>query len=85
MDMEELLSGYLPLLIALFVTGFSIKLMLAKPLPLNSLLGFLVISLNTFSIYLLIRMLGGAYPSYMPHIAISIATVLLFIQRRVVK
>lgn len=85
MDTEEILWVYLPLLIAMIETGFSIKLMLDKPLPLNSLLGFLIISLNTFTIYLLIKMLGGAYSSYMPHIAISIATVLIFIQMRVVK
>ncbi|WP_445385858.1 hypothetical protein ACT6NV_03360 [Robiginitalea sp. IMCC44478] len=85
MDTEELLWVYLPLLIALFETGFTIKLMLAKPLPLNSLLGFLIISLNTFSIYLLITHLGATAATYTPHIAILIATALILIQRSVVK
>ena len=85
MDTEEILWVYLPLLIALIETGFTIKLMLAKPLPLNSLLGFLVISLNTFSIYLLITQLSGAAATYTPQIAILIATALIFVQRIVVK
>lgn len=80
MDTEEILWVYLPLLIALIETGFTIKLMLAKPLPLNSLLGFLVISLNTFSLFLLIRLLGGAAPSYLPHLAILLASILLLVQ-----
>ncbi|WP_445383071.1 hypothetical protein [Robiginitalea sp. IMCC43444] len=85
MDLEEIIWGYFPLLIALIEVVVTIKFLLAKPVPANALLGFLIISLNTFSIYLLIRMLIDGNPSYTPHIALSIATVLLFIQRRIVK
>ena len=85
MDLEEVIYGYIPLIIALLVIVLSIKSLLSSPTPINSGIGFLVLGLNSFGIYLLILMLGGAWPNYLPHLAIGLATVLFFIQKGLTK
>ena len=85
MDLEEILYGYLPIVIAIMVIILSIKLLFSKPVPVNSLLGFFVLGLNAFAIYLLVLMLAGSWPSYLPHIAIGIGILLFLVQRSLFK
>ncbi len=81
MDLEDVLYGYIPLMIALVIIVFEIRSLLSNPTPINSGIGFFVLGFNAFGIYLLVLMLRGAWPSYLPHIAIGLGLLLFFIQR----
>ena len=85
MDLENILYGYIPLLIALAVIVIAIRMLISKPTPLNIGIGFFVLVLNSFGIYLLILMLRGAWPSYLPHLAIGMGILLFLIQKGIVK
>ncbi len=77
MNLEAILWGYLPITIALIEIYFSIKLSIKKGTFLQWAFTVLICGLNILAIYILVRILLGAWPTYTPHIAILISTVFL--------
>lgn len=77
MDLEAILWGYLPITIALIEIYISIKLSIQKGTLLQWTFTVLICGLNILAIYILVRILLGAWPTYMPHIAILISTAFL--------
>jgi len=49
------------------------------------IVSFLILVFNSLSIYILVKILLGAWPSYTPHILILLSTVLLIIQYLILK
>jgi len=82
MELETLLWFYFPILIAFIGTIFSVRITKKRPSFLNLAFSFLSIILNGFSIYILLQILRGAWPSYLPHLGIGTTTFLTLMQYR---
>lgn len=80
MDIEAIFWIYLPILIAILEMIWSFKLTIQQNSHFDSIASFLILILNGFSIYILVLILNGAWPTYTPHLAISISTLLTVIQ-----
>jgi len=81
MDLELLLWGYPPMIIAAFEIIWSLKLLLKSSLFLNILLSISITLLNTVSLYVLYLMFfTETWPTYVPYILIGISTILIIIQ-----
>lgn len=80
MDLEPILWGYLPIIIALVEILVSIRLSITKRTFGQWGLTVVISGLNILLIYILVFILLGAWPTYMPHIGILISAVLLLIQ-----
>ena len=80
MDLEAVIYGYVPILIGILEIICSIYLTSKKQKILNFIISIIIIASNTLSIYILIQILIGAYPSYTPHVLIGISTILIIIQ-----
>jgi|TARA_B110000967_G_C18674950_1_gene455024 hypothetical protein len=81
MDLELLLLGYPPIIIAAVEIIWSLKLLLKSPLFLNVLLSISITLLNTFSLYVLyLIFFTETWPTYVPYILIGISTILIIIQ-----
>jgi hypothetical protein len=81
MDLELLLLGYPPIIIAVVEIIWSLKLLLKSPLFLNVLLSISITLLNTFSLYVLyLIFFTETWPTYVPYILIGISTILIIIQ-----
>ena len=81
MDFEAIVWIYLPLAIAIVGIVWSIKLTVQKKTLFELIVSIVVYILNGFSIYMLVWMFLGAWPTFIPHIAILISTLLLIIQK----
>jgi hypothetical protein len=77
MDLEAIFWGYLPIIIALIEIYISIKLSIKNGTFFQWTFTVLICGLNILAIYILVRILLGAWPTYMPHFAILISTVFL--------
>ena len=76
MDLELLLLGYPPIIIAAVEIIWSLKLLLKSPLFLNVLLSISITLLNTFSLYVLyLIFFTETWPTYVPYILIGISLV----------
>ena len=81
MDLELLLWGYPPMIIAAVEIIWSLKLLLKSSLFLNILLSISITLLNTVSLYVLYLMFfTETWPTYVPYILIGISTILIIIQ-----
>ncbi|MEX0996060.1 MAG: hypothetical protein WDZ45_03310 [Flavobacteriaceae bacterium] len=80
MDIESIIWFYLPIVIATIEVVWSLLLAFKKFSFFDSIVSFLILLLNGSSIYVLIIILMGSWPTYIPHIAIFIATILFVIQ-----
>lgn len=80
MDLENIIWIYLPIIIATIEVVWSLRLTFQKSSCYDSIASFLVLMLNGYSIYTLIAILMGAWPTYNPYIAIGISTIILVIQ-----
>ena len=81
MDLELLLWVHIPMIIAFIEIILSLKLLLKNPLFLNILLSISITLMNTLSLYMLYLMsFTETWPIYIPHIIISISTILIIIQ-----
>lgn len=80
MELEAIIWIYLPMIIATLEVIWSLKLTIKKNSYFDSIASFLILFLNGLSIYILILILNGAWPTYTPHIAIGISTILTVIQ-----
>ena len=77
MDLEAILWGYLPIIIALIEILISVKLSIRKRTSSQWVFTVVISGLNILSIYFLVVILFGAWPTYLPHIGILISAVLL--------
>ena len=81
MNLELLLWGYPPMIIAAVEIIWSLKLLLKSSLFLNILLSISITLLNTVSLYVLYLMFfTETWPTYVPYILIGISTILIIIQ-----
>ncbi len=80
MDIEAIIWIYLPIIISIIEVVWSLRLTFQKSSYFDSITSFLVLVLNGHSAYILIVILRGAWPSYIPYIAIGISTIILVIQ-----
>jgi hypothetical protein len=81
MDLEEIVWGYIPIIIGLIEIIYS-GISLNKKRIISRLVTFLIIlTLNILAIYILIQMIIGAWPTFLPHIIILISTLILIIQK----
>ena len=80
MVVEEFIWIYMPLIIAIleiFLSGKSIR----KKRSIFGIISFVFILLmNLFAGYILIAILMGGWPTYVPHIMVGISSILLIIQ-----
>ena len=81
MDLELLVWGYIPIMIGLLLIGGSLYLTAKRRKLFGFVTSFLILALNGFAFYILAQMITGAYPTFIPHIFILIAAVLLLLQR----
>jgi uncharacterized membrane protein YczE len=80
MDLEYLVWGIIPLIIAVCEIIYSVYLTYKKQ-KLNGFIStLLIIILNGLAIYILAQILLDAYPTYTPHLFILISTIILIIQ-----
>ncbi|SFN52574.1 hypothetical protein SAMN04487989_1011005 [Bizionia echini] len=80
MNLETFIYGYIPILIGLLGILVSIGFT-RKNLNILNFISSIVISIsNSLAIYMLISILAGAYPTFMPHALILISTILVLIQ-----
>ena len=80
MDTEALIWIYLPIVIATIETIWSLKLTIQKKSTYDLIASFLILALNGLAVYILIAILNGGWPTYTPHLAILISTLLIVIQ-----
>ena len=80
MDTDELIWGYLPMVIAIIEIVWSLKLTIQKKSTYALITSFLILALNGLAVYILIAILNGGWPTYTPHLAILISTLLIVIQ-----
>ena len=80
MDIEAIFWIYMPVIIAVIEMIWSLKLTIRQNSYFNSIASFLILFLNGLSIYILILILNGAWPTYTPHLAIGISTILTVTQ-----
>jgi len=85
MDLETVIYGYIPILIALFEIIVSIYLTKTRKKMFGFIVSFLILVLNSLSIYILVKILLDAWPSYTPYILILLSTILLIIQYLIFK
>lgn len=85
MDFEIVIYGIIPIVIALFGIIATVYLTSKKFNPFGFIVSFLILTFNSLSIYILVKILLDAWPSYTPHILILLSTVLLIIQYLIFK
>jgi CHASE2 domain-containing sensor protein len=80
MDTEAIIWIYLPMVIATIEVVWSLKLTIQKKSNFDLIASFLILALNGFAVYILIVILNGSWPTYIPHLAILISTFIIVIQ-----
>jgi hypothetical protein len=80
MDFEAVIWLYLPIVFATIEFFWSLKLTIQKISYFDSITSFLILILNGLSVYILIGILNGGWPTFTPHFAILISTILIVIQ-----
>ena len=82
MQLGDIIWIYLPIVIATIEVIWSLKLTIIKNSHFDSIASLLILILNGFSVYILIAILNGGWPTYTPYLAILISTLLFLIQIR---
>jgi hypothetical protein len=77
MDIEEFVWIYIPILIGILEILISGISFIKEKKIIRFLLFIIIAFLNSLAIYILIQILNGAWPTYTPHIAIGISTIIL--------
>ena len=80
MNLEQIIWIYLPIAIALVEIVLSMRRSLKKRTVVQWILTTVILALNSIAIYILVRILDDAWPTYIPHLGILISTVLLIVQ-----
>lgn len=85
MDLELIIYGIFPILIAILDIFISLYLTKKRKNLFGFIISFLILVFNSLSIYILVYIILGAWPNYTPHILILVSTILLIIQYIVFK
>lgn len=85
MELELIIYVITPILIALFVLFFSFKTAIKNSSIPIVLLSITAIFLTLLSIYSLVMIWLGAYPTYTPHIFILISAIIILVQKLIIK
>ena len=85
MDIGLIIWFYFPIVIGLLIIGGSFFFTAKKIGIFGFSASLLILVLNGFSIYILIRILIGGYATFIPHILISISGIILLFQRYWIK
>jgi len=80
MDLEAVIYGYIPIVIAVLEIIATFYLTKNKKNLFGFIVSILILVANSLSIYILVQILLDAWPSYTPHILILLSTILLIIQ-----
>jgi CHASE2 domain-containing sensor protein len=80
LDLETILYGYIPITIGLLEIIVSVYLTLKFRKTFNFIFFFLISVSNVLAIYILIQILNGAWPSYLPHFLVLFSTIILITQ-----
>ena len=80
MDFEAIIYFYLPIAIGLLEIIYSIYLTLKRKNAFNFVSSLGIVVFNLLAIYILIRILLKAWPTYLPHLLILISTIIFLIQ-----
>ena len=78
MDQELIIYVILPILISILLIGYWLIRVYKKRKILTFAFALFMIIFNAMSIYILIKIWQGAYPSYTPHIIIILSLILIF-------
>ena len=81
MNLELIFWLYLPIIIGLGIIGGSIYLTARNLSVFGFSVSLLILVLSGFSIYILIRIKLGGYPTFIPHILVSISAIVFLFQR----
>jgi hypothetical protein len=85
MDIELTLFVILPIIIA-FVEIIYSAIKFIKSVKLTDYINpSVIIIFNSIAVYILIQIIYGAYPSYIPHLLIIISTILLLLKSRIIR
>jgi len=76
MSLVEIIWVCIPALVGLTKIAFSFRFLVLSSSKLNIGLSTLILLLNAFSIYILVSIYNGAWPTFIPHILITISTLL---------
>lgn len=85
MDLEIVVYGYIPIVIAIFEILASLYLTKNRKRAFGFIVSFLIVVFNSLAIYILVEILLNAWPSYTPHLLILLSTVLLIAQYLIYK
>lgn len=80
MDLISILWIYIPISIASFGILLSLSFTISDKSYFNGIASFTVLILNGISMYILIEILIGSWPTFLPHIAILVSSILIVIQ-----
>ena len=80
MKFGDIVWIYLPIVIATIEVIWSLKLTIKRNSYFDSIASLLILILNGFSVYILIAILNGGWPTYTPHLAIMISSLLFLTQ-----
>ncbi|SDS66288.1 hypothetical protein SAMN04487764_2745 [Gillisia sp. Hel1_33_143] len=80
MKLESIIFIYIPIIISALEIIYSCYLIIKKHQIFQIILSVLILGLNILAIYILLKFLDGAWPSFTPHISIMIASFILMIQ-----
>ena len=81
MDLEEVIWGYIPLIIAFGIIIYSYNLLIRKKSILVITLSILITVSSGYAIYYLgFMILKTAWPSFLPHLLVGFSLVLILIQ-----
>ena len=80
MDIEAIFWIYLPRIIAVIELILSFRITILQKSFFNFIASFLILILNGLSIYILVIILNGAWPTFIPHLAIGFSTILTITQ-----
>ena len=81
MDITVILFGWFPIALCLVLMIWSIHLTRVKVKPWKVILTFFVLIALVFSVFILIAMINGAWPTYIPYIIMIFVAVILTIQQ----
>ncbi|AFL79606.1 hypothetical protein Aeqsu_0074 [Aequorivita sublithincola DSM 14238] len=82
MEFGAIIWIYLPIVIATIEVIWSLKQTIKKNSYFDSLASLFILTLNGFSVYMLIEISNGGWPTYTPYLIILLSTFLFLIQIR---
>jgi hypothetical protein len=86
MDKEEIIFGYIPVIISVILIVFSFRIFVRqRKLFSNGVLFLLILFFNSIAMIYLLPMLKGAYPTILPHLLVLISLPIFIFQYKFYK